>query len=366
MRTTRPFIWIIYTAALVLFPLSCSDDGGPTGPGTVTPPPPVQDVDSIPPAGINTLVCKSPTARSLALQWVAPGDDGWDGSASEFEIRYSLSPISEASWDLASLVPNPPVPSVGKTVQKFRVLGLEPATTYHFAMRSRDDKANVSELSNLSSGVTLQEVEAPSTAMDLTVTETGPGTYVVTWTAPGDDGILGQASGYDLRYSTRVIDESNWATATPVTDLPAPKPAGQLESVLVTVGFPDRNCSFALKVCDEVPNWSTLSSPALALGSQVFLWVYPESVEKGEAITVLFRAPGDGDSVRVEIHELGLGLCGTGDVQLFSGVPEAGTYTLKYDFFDEEKNTYRQPDWYNFSVCISGERKAYSRVQFIE
>ena len=32
----------------------------------------------------------------------------------------------------------------------------------------------------------------------------------LTWTAPGDDGTVGTATSYDVRYSTGVINAGNW------------------------------------------------------------------------------------------------------------------------------------------------------------
>jgi hypothetical protein len=113
---------------------------------------------------------------------------------------------------------------------------------------------------------------------------------------------------------------------------------------------------------DEVTNWSTVSNYALALGTESYLWAYPQNVRRGNEITVVFRAPG-GERVDVELFDA-VGNCGTGDVTLYSGTPEAGIYTVKYDFYDAETGKYRNPNWYQISVCINGERRDLNRVQF--
>ncbi len=51
-------------------------------------------------------------------------------------------------------------------------------------------------------------------------------TVELTWNAPGDDGTVGRATSYDLRYSTATIDAGTWAAATPVTGEPSPALAG--------------------------------------------------------------------------------------------------------------------------------------------
>ena len=57
---------------------------------------------------------------------------------------------------------------------------------------------------------------------------------ILGWTAPGG-GCDGSIAGYDLRYSTMPILEANWDAATPVTGLPAPQPAGSMESYVFSL-----------------------------------------------------------------------------------------------------------------------------------
>lgn len=83
---------------------------------------------------------------------------------------------------------------------------------------------------------------------------------VLSWTASGDDHRSGRASHYDLRYSRSYITDANWDTATPVSDMPYPHPAGSLEFVRVSNLDPGVTYYFALKVGDEVPNWSPMSN----------------------------------------------------------------------------------------------------------
>ena len=56
------------------------------------------------------------------------------------------------------------------------------------------------------------------------------------WTASGDDGNVGRASLYDLRYSTAPVaaDTATWfSQAQAAYGLSLPSPAGQLDSVQV-------------------------------------------------------------------------------------------------------------------------------------
>ena len=96
----------------------------------------------------------------------------------------------------------------------------------------------------------------------------------LTWTAPADYGANDSGPytcvSYDLRYSSSPIDESNFAAATPVTGLPAPKAPGQAETLhRDRARTAARSYYFAIKSSDEaVPaNVSEISNCAAAKSS---------------------------------------------------------------------------------------------------
>lgn len=88
----------------------------------------------------------------------------------------------------------------------------------------------------------------------------GTDSVMVDWTAPGDDGSIGTASAYELRYSTSPLDEAGWSAATPVPGLPAPQPAGTRQSAMVRGLDPGTTYWFGIKTVDEAGNWSVLSN----------------------------------------------------------------------------------------------------------
>jgi len=87
------------------------------------------------------------------------------------------------------------------------------------------------------------------------------------WTAPGDDGMVGTASMYDIRYMECSDTLSyNWddAIVIPNDSLPIPSLAGTKDSVILNLGFKaDTYYCFAIKTADEVPNWSNISNIAI-------------------------------------------------------------------------------------------------------
>src|SRR5438067_7635232 len=89
-------------------------------------------------------------------------------------------------------------------------------------------------------------------------------TVTLHWTASGDDGAVGTASVYDLRYRTVAISGTDtlswWNAATRVTGLPLPHATGLADSMHVRGLIPLTTYTFILRVGDEVPNWSGYSN----------------------------------------------------------------------------------------------------------
>jgi len=107
---------------------------------------------------------------------------------------------------------------------------------------------------------------------------------VLNWTAPGDDGAIGLAVAYDIRFSkSPITDEASFNAACPVDDVtsmspPAvPQAAGTAETLVVSA--PDvrsaTGCKFvtgdvgdtyyfAIRAVDDVGNWSPISAAEVA------------------------------------------------------------------------------------------------------
>ena len=259
--------------------------------------------ENLPPGVIADLVLSNATPGSLTLTWTAPGDDGTSGTASEYDVRYALSPITEADWDAASRFSDVPPPQSAGSSETLIVTGLEPNTNYYFAIKTADEVPNWSGLSNVPAATTANEVTAPSLIADLTLSNPTESTLTLNWTAPGDDSTVGTAAQYEIRYSTSMINQANWAAAAPVTGVPAPQPAGTAETIVVGGLQPSTVYYFAIRTADEVPNWSGLSNVANAqtAGDQI----PPAAINDLQAtagtndgeIDLVWTAPGDDGSV---------------------------------------------------------------------
>ncbi|EKD56818.1 MAG: peptidase families S8 and S53 protein, partial [uncultured bacterium] len=113
------------------------------------------------PADIADLTTTTVTGSTIALAWTAPGDDATTGTAAVYDIRYSPSTITPANWALAIPVTTEPVPQLAGTTEAITVTDLASETTYYFAIKSTDESANTSNLSNLAQATTL-DISAPT------------------------------------------------------------------------------------------------------------------------------------------------------------------------------------------------------------
>ncbi len=104
------------------------------------------------------------------------------------------------------------------------------------------------------------DVTPPSAVTNLAAESPTSTSLRLTWTAPGDDGNSGQASQYDIRYSTS--SSASWDQMTHATGEPTPRSTGQFESFTVGGLSPNTWYYFRLKTADEVPNWSGVSNQA--------------------------------------------------------------------------------------------------------
>ena len=84
--------------------------------------------------------------------------------------------------------------------------------------------------------------------------------FSIHWTAPGDDGAVGRAAVYDLRYSHQPITVANFRQATKINGLPTPSAAGTPESLVVSGLSDDAAIYMAIESADQAGNWSGLSN----------------------------------------------------------------------------------------------------------
>jgi len=200
--------------------------------------------------------------NSVTLSWTTPGDDSLSGTASQFDIRYSTSPITAGNFAAATrFTSGVPAPTAPGSSQSVLVTGLSPSTTYWFAIKTADDVPNWAAVSNVVSRATTAAPDASRPApLALSVPASNDTSVTLQWVAVGDDSLTGTAATYDVRYSTSPITSANWAAATQVSGEPAPAAAGTTQSFQVRGLSRQVTYYFAARTTDDSGNVSALSN----------------------------------------------------------------------------------------------------------
>ncbi|MFC1475923.1 fibronectin type III domain-containing protein [Candidatus Zixiibacteriota bacterium] len=255
--------------------------------------------DTIPPATINNLQILRHGPTWVQLYWHAPGDDSTTGRAREYDIRYSRDPITDATFEDAIQVTDPPHPCQKYCSDDHIISNLAPLTRYYFAIKTRDEMYNWSGLSNVVS-VTTHEADTPDAITDLRVVVAMDSAIVVAWTAPGDDGDMGVAAQYDVRYSTALITSENFYTHTRLTTVISPSVSGTIDTATITGLTPNTGYYVAIKTADEVPNWSEISNVVAGITRTGGDTVPPAAVTnmwatvmRQTSVVLSWTAPGD-------------------------------------------------------------------------
>jgi hypothetical protein len=143
--------------------------------------------DSTPPAAVSDLTARLTGVTSLVLSWTAPGNDGMEGTAELYDLRWSQEPIADSTWDATAELVRRPFPQPPGTAQSFDLEELTPGTTYYFALKTRDDASNWSEISNSASAI----MTTPVLSADIVAPASGDisttFTYSVTYSDPEGD-----------------------------------------------------------------------------------------------------------------------------------------------------------------------------------
>lgn len=139
---------------------------------------------------------------------------------------------------------------------------LTPDTTYIYRLRAHN-AVGYSAYTDFVSATTFPpppDTNAPAAITNLFPIFITSNSVTLRWSAPGDDDLLGTAASYDLRISTDPIDETNWATAMPIPNVPAPDAPGTGQFFTVGDLLPGMIYFFAIKTTDDTNNISPLSN----------------------------------------------------------------------------------------------------------
>jgi hypothetical protein len=150
-------------------------------------------IDTTVPEQVTDLAAVMVTAVTVRLTWTAPGDDGAQGTASAYDLRYALTPITAESWDAAIQIEGMSAPKPSGSAESYTVTGLEQATGYYFALKTVDNAGNRSTLSNAVSKSTASLVRLTSSPDDQPYGAEGaawsPDGQTIAFTADWEEGV---------------------------------------------------------------------------------------------------------------------------------------------------------------------------------
>jgi hypothetical protein len=232
-------------------------------------------------------------ADTVRLLWTAPGDDARVGTATNYELRISTSPIDNTNWAAASVIAGTPTPLVAGTRQRTVVHGLSAGTPYWFAIKTVDDAGNWSDISNILRWAWVYDTAPPSAPTGVTAAKQGDGTARVNW-SPNSEADLAGYSVYRTLIAGGAFSALNGSLLTATEYVDNTLPAGT-ETVW-----------YRISARDDSGNESAYSSTTtLSLVVQASGWVmetgYPNPSNAGANVRIPLVVPGSGGSATVDI-----------------------------------------------------------------
>jgi hypothetical protein len=109
----------------------------------------IPTVDAVAPGKVIDLRKTTSTLTGVSLAWTAPGDNGYAGTATTYDLRMSSNPINEGNWASATPLNGEPLPGPVGTSESLSVSGLLCGRAHYFALKTTDAAGNISTLSNL-------------------------------------------------------------------------------------------------------------------------------------------------------------------------------------------------------------------------
>jgi len=168
--------------------------------------------------------------------------------------------------------------TTGATFHSTTITELTSGASCNFYIKCKDTAGN-QNIDNytisFSTALIQPEIDTivPSSINSLTTSDITQNSVKLSWIAPGDDGNIGTAQSYDIRYYTASITEANWSTVSGATGEPVPQISGTSQAHIITGLSPDTTYYFAIKAKDEANNSSGISNVVSAKTQSATLFV---------------------------------------------------------------------------------------------
>jgi len=136
MQTTHRAIFVLVSALLLsLALLTCSSER--------------EIVDTTRPAAVTDLDIDSIRGSAIFFSWTATGDDGNQGQASFYDLRFAHNSATLQSWGGAMQVLGEPIPGPSGTHEEMMLNMTSSDSVSYFGVKVSDESRNTSPLSNI-------------------------------------------------------------------------------------------------------------------------------------------------------------------------------------------------------------------------
>lgn len=147
------------------------------------------------------------------------------------------------------------------TAHTATIAGLSPGTMYNYRVKSRDAATNLGiSLNNTFMTAPAPDTTPPNLITGLAASNVQQNAFTLSWSAPSDLPGGGSVSAYDLRYSTSLITQANFNSATQATGEPAPGAPGSSQNYVLAGLSPGVTYSAAIVSRDAAGNVSLISN----------------------------------------------------------------------------------------------------------
>jgi len=236
------------------------------------------------------------TARYLlTVEVYNPVNNTWSSSPSMKDARYGLAAVSTSPGLIyliggkndSSVLPSSNEEYIPSTGTSSYIAGLTSGQRSELAAVSIHNQGDVlyamgggnmwTPMNSLDAGTLsdlpvitptpTQVINPPAAITDLqAIASCASGSILLSWSAPGDNGNVGTAASYLVRYANAPIeDQADWDAATPVnTGIPNPLQAGTQQSMTVNGLTPGATYYFAVRAQNSALMVAGLSNPAMA------------------------------------------------------------------------------------------------------